>query len=326
MSVRRSAYTLIELLVAIAIIAILVGLVVPAVQKIREAANRLRCTNNLKQIGLAIHNYHDSNGHFPPSYLWTDHGLPAGGGGIGKVFDRPPPSSFIQQNWPGWGWAALLLPYLEQDNLYRTIDLTAPTVGAQGATARTTALRVFTCPTDTYTGRYTVQTINWAPLVDATTNSYAGCFGSVRALRVPGITIITAPDQGDGMFIRNGKLTTADVTDGLSNTLAVGERAAMFARTPWVGVLDQGTLRTTPGAPVRQSVVEPAPVMVVARAGNKRLNDIFSEPYEFFTPHPAGMTALFADGAVHRIPLTIDLDVYRALASRAGGEPVTPPE
>src|SRR5262249_35169365 len=156
--------------------------------------------------------------------------------------------------------------------------------------------------------RYTVQTITWAPLVDATTNSYAGCFGSVQSLRAPGITIIAAPDQGDGMFIRNGKLTTADVTDGRSNTLAVGGRAAMFAPAPGVGVLDQGTVRTTPGAPVVQSVVHPAPVMVVARAGNKSLNDVFSEPYEFFTPHPAGMNALFADGAVHRIPISIDLD------------------
>jgi prepilin-type N-terminal cleavage/methylation domain-containing protein/prepilin-type processing-associated H-X9-DG protein len=322
---RQPAYTLIELLVVIAIIAILIGLILPAVQKIREAANRLRCTNNLKQIGLALHNYHDANGHFPPSYLWTDPGVPAGGG-VGNVFDRPPPASFVQPNWPGWGWAALLLPYLEQDNLFGTIDLTGPTVGAQGATARATALRVYTCPSDTRAGTYTVQTVAGAPLVDVTTNSYAGCFGSSRSGRLALLAIVNAPDLGNGIFIRNGRLTIADVTDGLSNTLAVGERAAMFARSPWVGVLDQGTIRTTTGAPVYQSVVHPPPVMVVARTGTKNLNDPYSEPCEFFTPHPGGMPALFADGAVHRIPVSIDLDVYRALGSRAGGEPVSSPE
>jgi prepilin-type N-terminal cleavage/methylation domain-containing protein/prepilin-type processing-associated H-X9-DG protein len=326
MSARRSAYTLIELLVVIAIIAILVGLLLPAVQRIREAANRLRCTNNLKQIGLALHNYHDSNGRFPPSYLWADPGVPAGGGGIGNIFDRPPLSSFFQTNWPGWGWAALLLPYLEQDNLYGTINLTAPTVGAQAATARATLLRVYTCPSDRYTGGYTVQSLRSGPLVDVNTNSYAGCYGSAMVGRLAGFTIITAPDRGDGLFIRNGTLTTADVTDGLSNTLAVAERAALFAQSPWVGVIDQGTIQTTPGAPVYQTVLEPSPVMVVARVGSKPLNDPFSEPYEFFTPHPGGMNALFADGAVHRVPLTIDLDVYRAIGSRAGGEPVSPPE
>jgi prepilin-type processing-associated H-X9-DG protein len=218
------------------------------------------------------------------------------------------------------------LPYLEQDNLFRTIDLTAPTVGAQGVPARATPLRVYTCPSDRYTGGYTVQILSGAPLVDVNTNSYAGCFGSAITGLFAGSTIVTAPDQGDGMLVRNGTLTAADVTDGLSNTLAVAERAALFAQSPWVGVIDQGTIRTTAGAPVYQSVVEPAPVMVVARVGSKPLNDPFSEPYEFFTPHPGGMNALFADGAVHRVPLTIDLDVYRALGSRAGGEPVSPPE
>src|SRR4051794_6816753 len=103
---RRSGFTLIELLVVIAIIAILMGLILPAVQKVREAAARLKCKNNLKQIGLAMHNYHAALGGFPPGF--ASQAAAQDGPSLG----------------PGWGWAALLLPYIEQENLFRQIDLT----------------------------------------------------------------------------------------------------------------------------------------------------------------------------------------------------------
>src|SRR5262245_2784272 len=104
-SLRRRGFTLIELLVVIAIIAILIGLLLPAVQKVRDAAQPAKCKNTLKQICLALHNYHGANGRFPAGYVATS-----------------PGPDFADDRGPGWGWAALLLPYVEQDSLYRQIQ------------------------------------------------------------------------------------------------------------------------------------------------------------------------------------------------------------
>ena len=126
---RRPAFTLIELLVVIAIIAILIGLLVPAVQKVREAAARTQCVNNLKQIGLALHNYHDSKKVFPSGYRAS-----------GAYSDGSSDTT------PGWGWGAYLLPYLEQDNLCRQLNFTAP---VQNSPAIQTIVKVYLCPSDT---------------------------------------------------------------------------------------------------------------------------------------------------------------------------------
>ena len=126
---RRPAFTLIELLVVIAIISILVGLLLPAVQKVREAANRTGCLNNLKQLGLALHNYHDSQGSFPPAFSCH-------------------PQLDPTYTAPGWGWASRLLPHIEQDNVARQINYGLPVEDSNNLNPRTTILKIFICPSD----------------------------------------------------------------------------------------------------------------------------------------------------------------------------------
>src|SRR5262245_28018372 len=222
----RRGFTLIELLVVIAIIAILVGLLLPAVQKVREAAARLQCKNNLKQIGLALHNYHGTLERFPAGYLTT----------------RPGPG-LADDNGPGWGWAAQLLPELEQGNLYNQIQFTRDITDPVQKTVRTTVLPIFLCPSDP--GK-TLFTVNRAgdtepyqnPRTDSTGNpvqvahgNYVGVFGQPEVSPDPGF-LATDPDRGidrQGMLYRNSAVRFADVTDGTSNTLFVGERSSNLA-------------------------------------------------------------------------------------------------
>jgi prepilin-type N-terminal cleavage/methylation domain-containing protein/prepilin-type processing-associated H-X9-DG protein len=307
----RSAFTLLELLVVVAIIGVLAGLLLPAVQKAREAANRLACWNNLKQMGLALHHYHDAQDCFPCGYVKKE--FAGKDGPPPPVFDRPPPDSDVVPNQPGWGWAFLLLPYLEQDALSRRMDPVQPVESPSNLAVRTTPLGVYTCRSDRATGVFTVVTEINAELANGATNSYAACFGALGLIN-------TEPDTGTGIFYRNSRVRLADVTDGASATLALGERAALFTQTPWAGVMTGGTVRTTPGAPVFTSSYELAPTMVLARVGNKPLNDPHCEPYDFFSPHGEVVHFLFADGSVHALTASSSVTVLQALATRAGSE------
>jgi prepilin-type N-terminal cleavage/methylation domain-containing protein len=313
----RKAFTLIELLVVLAIIAILLGLLLPAVQKVREAASRTRCQNNLKQIGLALHLYHDTHESFPAAYLYqpTSTGTQLPVPGKQRKIDRPPPKPAPQPQAPGWGWAALLLNNIEQNNLSAQINFALPVEAVANSNARTMPLAIYTCPSDIGTGVFMVQGNSSVFLTSAATNSYAACFGA-------GGLPNTQPDVSNGPFFRNSRVRATDVTDGMSNTFMVGERAALLARAPWAGVITGGTVRTTPGAPVYNSIVELAPVMVMARVGNKTLNSPYSEPYDFFSPHGQLVQFVFADGSVHPLSNAIDLPVLQALATISGGEVV----
>ncbi len=295
----RRGFTLIELLVVIAIIAVLIGLLLPAVQKVREAANQTKCRNNLKQLGLALHHYHDTQRTFPAGYV---HIIPPGGGGRPQTVETD----------PGWGWGALLLPYLEQENLARKIDWLKPIEHFDHLGVPTTILSVFVCPSDRQTGVYTVIDANYEPLAEAATTSYAACFGLFGPIG-------EIPDLGSGIFYRNSRVAIADVRDGTSTTLALGERASLFLKTPWAGAVSRAIVRTTEGAPVHGTYAEEAPVQALAVFATP-INDPYASPYCFFSPHQGVLLAAFADGSVRPVRASARIEVLQALATRASGE------
>ncbi|HEY2154844.1 MAG TPA: DUF1559 domain-containing protein [Isosphaeraceae bacterium] len=297
---RDRGFTLIELLVVIAIIAALIALLLPAVQAAREAARRAGCVNNLKQIGLALHNYHQAHDTFAIGYVTS-------------------PNANPDVTSPGWGWASAILPTLEQPALYASANLALPIEDPANSTVVVTPLAVYTCPTDRFTGRFTLTDANNNPITDAQTNSYAGNFGR-------DVNIAKTPDAGNGLFVRNRSFGIRDITDGTSQTIIVGERGAVLTRTPWPGNINAGICRITPGSPSQSTRTKTAPVETLARGdtGNGTgSTNLFFDPDDFFSPHPAGINFLMADGHVLFIKSSIGFGAYGGLCSRNGGEIVS---
>src|SRR5260370_21618896 len=236
----RSAFTWIELLVVIAIIGVLIGLLLPAVQKVREAANRMKCKNNLKQIGIALHSYHDRMGSLPPGYFSNLSG-PASQG--------PNANCTWNEIGPGWGWAANLLSDLEQNNLQMQIRFDLLITDPLNAGVRITVLPIFVCPSEVMTGTFTVVDANGNPLVDVARGSYVAMNG------VLGVT--SDAFDNNGAFLRNRRFRLADITDGLSNTLFVGGRASNMSSTTWTAAVTAGYLPAQPSQNLNDHLSKP---------------------------------------------------------------------
>jgi prepilin-type N-terminal cleavage/methylation domain-containing protein/prepilin-type processing-associated H-X9-DG protein len=300
---RRHGFTLIELLVVISIIAVLIGLLLPAVQAAREAARRAQCVNNLKQMGIALHNYHDAVGAFPPGWVAR---RDASGENAG----------------PGWGWAAQLLPYLEQAPLHAAVNMNLPVEAAANSTARLAKLSVFACPSDrafvptfTVVDASTSSTALGAPICDVASSDYVGSFGTGDVSDTPG------RDHGDGLFFRDDSVKLAEVTDGTSQTLAVGEKSQNLARATWTGAVTGAAVPITELQAEDGLSPEGGDALVVAHTGE--LDGPNSRPAhadQFWALHPGGVNFLFADGSVHFVKERRPLPVFQALATRRGGE------
>jgi prepilin-type N-terminal cleavage/methylation domain-containing protein/prepilin-type processing-associated H-X9-DG protein len=320
----RRAFTLIELLVVIAIIGVLIGLLLPAVQKVRQTAALLQCTNNLKQIGIALHDYHDTQQVFPPGYI------------DGNTNPDSTPDNDVG---PGWGWAAFLLPYLDQENVWKQIDFNVGVGIGSNVAVSQMPLRIFQCPSDTWPQNFTV----WPTNIVVAHGNYVGCngwrecyYGAGGGNGSDGNDGLSGPagSAGDGLFLRNSHFRMADVKDGLSNTIVVGERSGNHSPSTWTGAVTGGRcpawMATQPPAPYvpppglayDYADFDEALVLAHGNATHVPSADFpFFDPDTFYSMHsPKGANYLFGDGSVHFLPSSINATTYQALCTIAGSE------
>jgi prepilin-type N-terminal cleavage/methylation domain-containing protein/prepilin-type processing-associated H-X9-DG protein len=308
---RNRGFTLIELLVSIAIISILMGLLLPAIQSARENARRTTCSNNLKQIGLALQCYIQAQGGLPLGY--------------NSLYDP------LRQKevGPGWGWGSQILPYLDQQPLYNQIQFEVSMAAPNHLTVRTTPLSVFLCPSDKMPRTWTAYdsttwyfqgVIYWAgvAICDVAGANYVGVFG----VGEPGV-------DGNGVFYRESFVRPLDITDGMSSTLAVGERSenlnAGRGQATWTGVAPGALLWTCvpdPNDPDGGTCrVEEGAGMILGHTGESHgPGDPMGDVNQFLSRHGRGAYFLYCDGHVQFLKGSVNYRTYLALSTRAGGE------
>jgi prepilin-type processing-associated H-X9-DG protein/prepilin-type N-terminal cleavage/methylation domain-containing protein len=356
---RLVAFTLIELLVVIAIIAILIGLLLPAVQKVREAANRMSCTNNLKQIGLALHNYHDANGRFPPAKINSGSAQDPT-----QNFYNGKTGTLAGRNWTNGqpvckvyshtGFT-LLLPYIEQDNLYKQYDFSLPSTheswdgynnahipqdlanypnGVTGTSNQAvvgTYIKVYACPSDENpppVNDYSLSGGYWAYSGPSQrrSNYLFSCYYATDYN-----SSYNPSSRYAGAFGTNGAARLADILDGTSNTIAVGEARQQMCSTYFGPRWGAGVHTAVHGrtSDYRFHINYPA---------GRNKNDglcwydgipdslaILQYAWGFGSWHSGGANFVFCDGSVHFLPDTMSFPVLQALSSINGSEVVNLP-
>lgn len=288
---RRKGFTLVELLVVIAIIGILIALLLPAVQAAREAARRTSCSNNMKQIGLAMHMHHDSFSR-----------LPAGWDAFDATTGKP-----YGLGVPGWGWAARILPYLEQANVQnRLIDFNKPVTDPANDAVRVLVLANFRCPSDVGNDKFlNVNEETGQGTYEFATANYVGAWGT-GDVHVCGTLPVGLQCSSDGSFFHNSTIRFAEITDGLSQTIVAGERTSKLDYSTWVGTVEG---------------IDCAPGRILGTAWYPP-NSASPNTHDFSSMHPSGANFLLGDGSVRLIPSGIDIAVYRALVTRSGNDSV----
>jgi len=303
---RKLGFTLIELLVVISIIGVLTSLILPAVNVARESARRVSCVNNQKQIGLALHGYCEARSVFPAAWVGFDKD------------NRPAPSGPT-----GWGWGAALLPYMEQANLQdEYIDYTKAVCHPDNAKALNFRLKIFICPSDAseekfFLDRFLMLTKHLHDNshvdhshdeIEFAFSSYVASFGSTDFAEVKNVS----PGEkfkSNGAFFHNSFLPVATFTDGLGNTILLGERSSFTGYATWSGIPE--------GDECHPALLAGTSLVKYGRQGGHWSG--------FSSNHPGGGNFAMGDGSVHFFNDTIDMEVFQALSTRNGGEVVSLP-
>ena len=326
-----AGFTLVELLVVIAIIGILIGMLLPAVQMVREAARRTACKNNMRQLGLALHNYESALQQFPSGYayaLGSQYAAQTGYQMSGGMADA---------NHLGHAWGMFILPFIEQQNLYDMAKINLPVFDPANLLVRETELSVFLCPSDPYSeDNFVVRDDTTNPFEQYAAASNCANWGpAFGVLETPSnssddVNLDATPDSSVGPFFRNSKTKFRDITDGTSSTLAIGERhngPIVNSTGSPVGVGSHPNFENAWFAAVRDvdAPDDDHGHMVLFDAefspNNPPASGVGADR-GVAAPHAGLAQFVLMDGSVQTISENIDLNVYRALSSMRGGEVV----